>query len=105
MRWDAKGVRAHFLERAARCGVGTAEKLVTSLRAFLRYLSVHGRCRADLDKAVPAFASWRLADLPKYLTTEQVDRLIAACDGGSRNVDAIARSSCSWRDSGCGPAT
>jgi integrase len=82
-RWNAKGVRAHFLERAARCGVGTAEKLVTSLRAFLRYLSVHGRCRADLDKAVPAFASWRLADLPKYLTAEQVDRLIAACDGRS----------------------
>src|SRR5271155_2484549 len=83
MHWNATGVRAYFLERAARCGVGTAEKLVTSLRAFLRYLSVHGRCRADLDRAVPAFACWRLADLPKYLTTEQVDRLIAACDGGS----------------------
>ena len=82
-RWNAKGVRAHFLERTARCGVGTAEKLVTSLRAFLRYLSVHGRCRADLDKAVPAFTSWRLAALPKYLTAEQVDRLIAACDGRS----------------------
>ena len=82
-RWNAKGVRAHFLERAARCGVGTAEKLVTSLRAFLRYLSVDGRCPADLDKAVPAFASWRLADMPKYLTAEQVDRLIAACDGRS----------------------
>src|SRR5229473_1980019 len=82
-RWNAKGVRAHFLERTARCGVGTAEKLVTSLRAFLRYLSVQGRCRADLDKAVPAFTSWRLADLPRYLTAEQVDHLIAACDGRS----------------------
>jgi integrase len=83
MRWNATGVRAYFLERAARCGIGTAEKLVTSLRAFLRYLSVHGRCRTNLDKAVPAFASWRLADQPKYLTTEQVDRLIIACDGRS----------------------
>jgi len=82
-RWNAEGVRAHFLERTARCGVGTAEKLVTSLRAFLRYLSVHGWCRADLDQAVPAFTSWRLADLPKYLTAEQVDRLIAGCDGRS----------------------
>src|SRR6267142_802909 len=61
-RWNAKAVRAHFLERTARCGVGTAEKLVTSLRAF---------------------TSWRLADLPKYLTAEQVDRLIAGCDGWS----------------------
>jgi site-specific recombinase XerD len=81
--WDAKGVRGYFLERAAQCGVGTAEKLITSLRAFLRYLSVQGRCQADLDKAVPAFASWRLAELPRYLTAEQVRSLIAACDGSS----------------------
>jgi integrase len=47
----------------------------------LRYLSVHGQCQADLDRAVPAVASWRLAEIPKYLTTEQVDRLIAACAG------------------------
>jgi integrase len=80
-RWDAQCIRAHFVERTGRCGAGTAEKLVTNLRAFLRYLSVHGQCQADLDRAVPAFASWRLAEIPKYLTTEQVDRLIAACAG------------------------
>ena len=28
-------------------------------------------------------ASWRLARLPRYLTAEQVDELIAACDGSS----------------------
>src|SRR5258707_4999507 len=39
MRWDAKGVRTYFLDRATRCGVGTAEKLTTSLRGFLRYVS------------------------------------------------------------------
>lgn len=82
-RWDARGIRAHFLECAARCGAGTSEKLATSLRAFLRYLSVHAHCQADLDKAVPAFASWRLADLPRYLTPDQVNRLISACDGDS----------------------
>jgi integrase len=81
--WSAKGVRGYFLERAGQCGVGTAEKLITSLRAFLRYLSVQGQCQADLDKAVPAFASWRLAELPRYLTAEQVRSLIAACDGSS----------------------
>ncbi|MEA2732543.1 MAG: hypothetical protein QOF70_7018 [Acetobacteraceae bacterium] len=54
-RWDAKGVREHFLDRASKCGAGTAEKLTTGLRAFLRYLSARGQCRADLDRAVPAF--------------------------------------------------
>lgn len=81
--WNAKGVRAYFLERAGQCGAGTVEKLITSLRIFLRYLSVQGQCQADLDKAVPAFASWRLTELPRYLAAEQVDRLIAACDGSS----------------------
>lgn len=82
-RWDAKVVRDYFLNRANTCGAGTVEKLTTGLRAFLRYLSVSGQCQVGLDQAVPTFASWRLARLPKYLTTKQVDILIAACDGKS----------------------
>jgi site-specific recombinase XerD len=82
-QWDAKGLRDYFVDRAGKCGAGTAEKLTTGLRAFLRYLSAQGRCQADLDQAVPTFASWRLARLPRYLTTEQVTSLITACDGSS----------------------
>jgi hypothetical protein len=82
-RWDAKGVRDYFLDRPSKCGAGTAERVTTGLRAFLRYLSATGRCQAGLDQAVPAFASWRLARLPRYLTAEQVTSLIAACDGSS----------------------
>jgi site-specific recombinase XerD len=81
--WNAKDVRGYLLERASKCGAGTVEKLITSLRIFLRYLGVRGQCQAGLDKAVPAFASWRLAELPRYLAPEQVDRLLAACDGSS----------------------
>jgi site-specific recombinase XerD len=82
-RWNARGVRDYFLDRTSKCGAGTAEKLTTGLRAFLRYLSARGLCQADLDQAVPTFASWRLARLPRFLTTEQVDSLVAACDGSS----------------------
>jgi integrase len=49
----------------------------------LRYLSVSDRCQADLDNAIPTFASWRLAELPRYLTADPIDCLIAACDGSS----------------------
>ena len=80
-RWEPAAVRSFFLERANHCGNGAVEKLTTSLRAFLRYLAVEGRCRAGLADVVPAYAHWRLADLPRYLTAEQVNRLIAACDG------------------------
>jgi site-specific recombinase XerD len=80
--WDAKAIRGYFVERTGRCG-GGGEKMVTSLRAFLRYLGVHGQCQANLHDAVPKLAAWRLADLPRHLTADQVDRLIAACDGRS----------------------
>ena len=80
-RWEPAAIRCFFLDRASCCGKGTVEKLTTSLRAFLRYLAVKGRCRADLADVVPGYARWRLADLPRSLAAEQVNRLIAACDG------------------------
>jgi site-specific recombinase XerD len=76
-------VRAFFLGRSGRCGASTAEKLVSAVRAFLRYLIAQGRCRADLDRAVPTLAHWRLAALPRPLTSEQVERVVAACEGDS----------------------
>lgn len=91
-RWEPAAVRRFFLDRARQCGNRTVEKMTTSLRAFLRYLAVTGRTRADLVDAVPGYARWRLADLPRYLSTEQVNRLIAACDGevaGRRRDRAI----------------
>jgi len=84
--WEPAAIRSYVMDRASKCGSGTVEKITTSLRAFLRYLAVEGRCQAGLDTVVPAYANWRLADMPRYLSAEQVNRLIAACDG-----DAIAR--------------
>ena len=46
-------------------------------------VGVVGRCGAKGDKAVPTLTSWRLAELPRFLTSAQVDHLIAACDGAS----------------------
>jgi site-specific recombinase XerD len=80
-RWEPAAIRSFFLDRASQCGNRTIEKLTTSLRAFLRYLAVEGRCRAGLADVVPGYAHWRLADLPRYLAADQVNRLIAACDG------------------------
>lgn len=82
-QWDPQQVRALFLKRSTRCAAATAEKRVTAVRAFLRYLIAQGRCRADLDRAVPRLAHWRLATLPRCLTSEQVEQLLAACEGDS----------------------
>ncbi len=84
-RWDAQQVRALFLGPAGEGGAATAQQRVTAVRAFLRYLIAQGQCPSDLDQAVPAQAHWRLAALPQSLTSEQLERLIAACEGDSCN--------------------
>src|SRR4029077_11268847 len=70
-----------LLERASQCGTPTTQALITSLRAFLRFLNFRGEFRDDLALAIPAVAHWRLARLPRCLSAEEVDRLIAACNG------------------------
>jgi len=81
--WKAVDVREFMLDRSRHCGAETTQKLITSLRAFLRYLRFRGLCSADLDQAVPAFAHWRLARLPRCLSAEEVQRLLAACKGST----------------------
>lgn len=78
--YDARGIREFLIRRARQCGKASAQKLVTALRMFLRYLAAQGKCHATLDQAVPAIAGWRLATLPRCLTAAEVDRAVEACD-------------------------
>jgi site-specific recombinase XerD len=79
--WTVRAVREFVTGRAVRCGSGTTQKRITSLRSFLRFLSASGQSCTDLEDAVPAVASWRLARLPRHLSEDEVTRLIDACDG------------------------
>lgn len=79
--WTVRAVRDFVIGRAARSGVGTNQKRITSLRSFLRFLNASGASCIDLAEAVPAIASWRLARLPRCLTEDEVARLIATCAG------------------------
>ena len=81
--WTVRAVRDFVTGRAARSGVGTNQKRITSLRSFLRFLNASGASCIDLAEAVPAIASWRLARLPRCLTEDEVVRLIATCAGNA----------------------
>ena len=47
---------------------------------FLRFLISRGDCIPGLDHAIPTVARWRLASLPKYISADDVERLINSCD-------------------------
>ncbi len=59
---------------------GRAKLLVTSLRSFFRFLLEHGEIEVDLAATVPTVADWRLSTVPKYLSQEEVGRVLGTCD-------------------------
>ncbi len=63
--------------KSSRC---VTKKLTKALRVYLRFLTAEGNCRPDLDAAVPTVAEWKLSSLPKYITENELERVIAACD-------------------------
>ncbi len=79
-QYDAGRVRAFVLARASRHGHSRAKSVVNAVRMFLRFLAAYGHCPAALIAAVPTVAAWRLSSLPRYIGSDDVERLIATCD-------------------------
>lgn len=78
--FNVRALRAFVLDRSKRHGRSKAKLVTTAMRMFLRYLIASGLCPADLDGAIPTIARWRLASLPRHLSSSEVDRVIATCD-------------------------
>ena len=57
-----------------------AKRLATALRSFLRHLHQRGDIAADLAGAIPPITNWRLSELPKSLSPEKVESVLASCD-------------------------
>jgi site-specific recombinase XerD len=71
---------ARFLLRHARSGSPKVARLmVTALRSFFRFLFQHGQTESDLARTIPTVPEWRLAEVPKYLEPEEVERVVHAC--------------------------
>ena len=76
--FHAQVLRNFVLERTQRCGWAAAKRCTRAVRAFLRFLIADGRCAAGLDASIPALGHWRLSTLPRYLQSEDVERVIAS---------------------------
>ncbi len=79
-RYTAQHLRAFTLDRASRHGNSNARIVVTAVRVFLRFLIAVGRCRPELQYAIPTIAWWRRSSLPSYLPAQDIERLIATCE-------------------------
>jgi site-specific recombinase XerD len=69
-----------ILNEAQRCSAVYTKTMTTALRGYLRFLAAVDLCRPGLEHAVPLIPQWRLSSLPRYLSPDQVERLVASCD-------------------------
>lgn len=79
-RWDAQLVREVIMAETKRTSRANVKTMAMALRGYVRFLSAHGHCRAELEHAVPIIPEWRLSTLPRYIDASKVERLIATCD-------------------------
>jgi site-specific recombinase XerD len=72
---------ARFITRYTEGWAPASRQTVcNSLRSYFRFKALQGEQTTSLTAAVPTIASWRLAGLPKALSTDEVKRLLAAFD-------------------------
>ena len=66
-----------------RFSPGSMRTVRSSLRSFFRFLRVEGFCGDVLEAALPTVAHWRLATLPRSLTEQQVEQVLASFDAST----------------------
>ena len=65
---------------AARKCAASAKNTTSALRSFLRYALYCGVLDQDLSAAVPTVADWSLANIPRGLSRDQVNAVLASCN-------------------------
>jgi site-specific recombinase XerD len=77
---NASDISDFVLQHSHSMGVRTAQLMTTAFRSFFRFLLQKGELQANLAASVPTVADWRLSTVPKYLTPEEIERVLKACD-------------------------
>jgi integrase/recombinase XerD len=78
-------LRAHdvtrFVQRQApRLHIKRAKLMTSALRSFLKYIHYRGEVMLDLAAAVPVVANWLMPSIPRAISADQVDQLLASID-------------------------
>ena len=76
----ASDVTDFVLHSTSNRGRRSAQLMASVLRSFLGFLLQQGRIPTNLAAAVPAVAGWRLSELPRFLETKQVEKVLRCCD-------------------------
>jgi site-specific recombinase XerD len=78
---DVSTVTTFVVRHAPTMSPGRAKLMGTALRSIFQFFLQRGAIERDLAACVPRIPDWRLATIPKYLSPDEVERLLQACDG------------------------
>lgn len=73
-------IRGFFLARARRVTPQRNQAAAIALRSFLRFLFLRGHTSVDLSRAVPTVQQERVASVPRHVSPQDVEQVLAACD-------------------------
>jgi integrase/recombinase XerD len=76
---NAADVVRFVQHQAARQSPKTAKLVTTALRSFLRYARYRGYVTIDLAAAVPTAANWSMAPIPRSISPDHAQRILAHC--------------------------
>ena len=71
---------SRYVTVAAQTTPGRMKVILSALRVFLRWLHQRGSTPTRLAGCVPSAPDWRLATVPKGISSEQVEGILASCD-------------------------
>jgi site-specific recombinase XerD len=78
--YNAALIRSVVREWRERTGPADLRTITSALRSYLRFLAAAGLCRRNLDHAISPVVQWRLSSLPRYLSANDVERVVTSCD-------------------------
>jgi site-specific recombinase XerD len=83
-----------ILRHAPTMSPRRAQLVTAAFRSFFRFLFQNGELQVNLALSVPSVADRRLSNIPKYLSPDQVERVLGTCNrrtGTGRRDYAILR--------------
>jgi site-specific recombinase XerD len=75
-----KDITGFITRQGNRLSLRRVQLVTTALRSLFRFLYQRGEIPTDLASSVPTVANWRMAELPKFLEAEDIERLLGSCN-------------------------
>ena len=77
---QAPDISGFILRHCRGLSIGRARWVITALRCFFRFLFQNGSLSSDLAASVLGVAHWQQATPPRSISSEEVQRVLRACD-------------------------